>query len=46
MKYGLQNHWKLYQSARNKVNAEMRKAKSDYYRQTVDACKATDPKMG
>lgn len=46
MKYGLQNHWKLYQSARNKVNTEMRKAKSDYYRQTVDACKATDPKMG
>ena len=31
---------------RNKVNAEMRKAKLHYYRQKIDACKATDPKMG
>ena len=42
MKYGSQNHWKLYRSARNKVNTEIHKAKSDYYRLNIDACKATD----
>ena len=27
----MHSHWKLNQSARNKVNTEMRKEKSDYY---------------
>ena len=46
IKYGSHNHWILYQSARNKVNSMMRKAKSDYFRLKIDASKATDPKAG
>jgi len=46
IKYGSQNHWILYQCARNKVNSMMRKAKSDYFRLKIDECKATDPKAG
>ena len=46
IKYGSHNHWILYQSARNKVNSKMRKAKSDYFRMKIDASKATDPKAG
>ena len=46
IKYGLHNHWILYQSARNKVNSMMRKAKSDYFRLKIDASKATDPRAG
>ena len=46
IKYGSHNNWILYQSARNKVNSMMRKAKSDYFRLKIDASKATDPKAG
>ena len=46
IKYGSHNHWILYQSARNKVNSMMRKAKSDYFRLKIDASKDTDPKAG
>ena len=45
-KYGSHNHWILYQSATNKVNSMMRKAKSDYFRLKIDASKTTDPKAG
>ena len=37
VKYDSHNHWILYQSARNKVNSMMRKAKSDYFRRKIDA---------
>ena len=46
IKYGSHNHWILYQSARNKVNSMMRKAKSDYFRLKIDASKVTDRKAG
>ena len=42
----LQASYRLVQSARNKVNSMMRKAKSDYFRLKIDASKATDPKAG
>ena len=44
VKHGSQHHWELYQAARNKVNIEMRKAKSNYYRKKIEDCKKTDPK--
>lgn len=44
IKYGSHNHWILYQFARNKLYSMMRKAKSDYFRLKIDACKATEPK--
>ena len=46
IKHGSHNHWILYQSARNKVNSMMHKAKSDYFRLKINASKATDPKGG
>ena len=46
IKYGSYNHWILYQSASNKVNSMMHKAKSDYFRLKIDASKVTDPKAG
>ena len=46
IKYGSHNHCILYQSARNKVNSMMLKAKSDYFRLKIDPSKPTDPKAG
>ena len=44
VKHRSQYHWKLYQTARNKVNIEMRKSKSRYYQQKIEECEKTNPK--
>ena len=39
-----QYDWKHYQAARNKVNIEMRKSKSNYFQQKIKDCENIDPK--
>ena len=38
-------HWKLYQTARNKVNIEMRKSKLRYFQQKIEECEKTNLKQ-
>ena len=44
IKHKSQYHWKLYQTARNKINIEIRKSKSKYYQQKIEKCEKTNPK--
>ena len=44
IKHKSQYHWKLYQTARNKINIEIRKSKSKYYQQKIEECEKTNPK--
>ena len=37
-------HWRLYQSFRNRVNIEIRKNKSSYFREKIAECNKNDPK--
>jgi hypothetical protein len=45
VKHRSQYHWKHYQAARNKVNIEMRKSKSNYFQQKIKDCEKIDPKV-
>ena len=44
VKHGSLYHWKLYQTARNKVNIEMRESKLRYYQQKNEECEKTNLK--
>jgi hypothetical protein len=44
VKHRSQYHWKHYQAARNKVNIEMRKSKSNCFQQKIKDCENIDPK--
>ena len=45
VKHRSQYHWKHYQAARNKVNIEMRKSKSNDFQQKIKDCEKIDPKV-
>jgi hypothetical protein len=45
VKHRSQYHWKHYQAARNKVNIEMPKSKSNYFQQKIKDCEKIDPKV-
>ena len=44
VKHGSGYHWRLYQTLRNKVNTEIRKNKSYYFREKIAECNINDPK--
>ena len=44
VKHGSGYHWRLYQSFRNRVNIEMRKNKSSYFREKIAECNKNDLK--
>ena len=45
VKHGSRYHWRLYQTFRNRVNTEIRKNKSSYFREKIAECNINDPKI-
>ena len=44
VKHGSGYHWRLYQTFRNRVNTEIRKNKSSYFREKIAECNINDSK--
>ena len=44
VKHGFGYHWRLYQTFRNRVNTEIRKNKSSYFREKIAECNRNHPK--
>ena len=44
IKHDSEYHWRLYQTLRNRVNSEIRKKKSCYFREKLEECNRNDPK--